>query len=125
MEVMSTENQVNKRIFFVNLFNYFRLLHHAAKQYNLQFRFLFLNTLQMAEMAVNLQICILPDCAGVIDDNIRILFPGYFFIANTFHDTGHCLRLQGIHLAACILDKESWRLFIFFLHKLCTFIDIF
>ena len=31
----------------------------------------------------------------------------------------------GIHLAACILDKESWRLFIFFLHKLCTFIDIF
>ena len=33
--------------------------------------------------------------------------------------------LQGIHLAACILDKESWRLFIFFIHKLCTFIDIF
>ena len=31
----------------------------------------------------------------------------------------------GIHLAACILDKESRLLFIFFLHKFCTFIDIF
>ena len=79
----------------------------------------------MAKMTVNLQVCILPDCAGVIDDNICIFFSGYFCIAHTFHDTGHCIRLQGIHLAACILDKESWRFSYFFLHKLCTFIDIF
>ena len=58
---MGTENQINKRIFFVDLLNYFRLLHHAAKQYNLQFRILFLNTFQMAKMTVNLQVCILPD----------------------------------------------------------------
>ena len=31
----------------------------------------------------------------------------------------------GIHLAACILNKESWLFLIFSLHKLCTFIDIF
>ena len=61
----------------------------------------------MAKMTVNLQVCILPDCAGVIDDNICIFFSGYFCIAHTFHDTGHCIRLQGIHLAACILDKEA------------------
>ena len=94
MEVMGTENQVNKRIFFVDLLNYFRLLHHAAKQYNLQFRILFLNTFQMAKMTVNLQVCILPDCAGVIDDNICIFFSGYFCM-------DACLSLRLPFLPCC------------------------
>ena len=55
----------------------------------------------MSKMSIDLLIGIFPDCAGVIDDNICIFFSGYFCIAHTFHDTGHCIRLQGIHLAAC------------------------
>ena len=72
---MGTENQINKRIFFVDLLNYFRLLHHAAKQYNLQFRILFLNTFQMAKMTVNIplkRVSIL--CLAAIISAVTVLY---------------------------------------------------
>ena len=79
-----------------------------------EFRFVFLNALQVAKMAVYFLIGIFPDRTGVINDNICIFFFINFLITDLFHNSRHSLRLKGIHLTACILNKKGWSLCIFF-----------
>ena len=125
MKIMSTKHQINKGIILMDLLDYFRLLHHTAKQYDLHFFFLFLNALQMSQMSVDLQICILTDSTGIIDHHICILFPGNLLIAHFLHNTGNCLCLKGIHLTACILYKKGRLMVISLCDQCLTFFNIF
>ena len=109
----------------MDLLDYFRLLHHTAKQYDLHFFFMFLNALQMSQVSVDLQIGILTDSTGIIDHHICVLFPGNLLIAHFLHNTGNCLCLKGIHLTAGILDKKGRLMIISRSDQFLTFFDIF
>ena len=125
MKIMSTKHQINKGIILMDLLDHFRFLHHAAKQYDLHFFFLFLNALQMSQVSVDLQIGILTDSTGIIDHHIRILFPGNLLITHFLHNTGNCLCLKGIHLTACILYKKGRLMVISLCDQCLTFFNIF
>ena len=73
IEVMGTENQVDETVALLDLLHHLRLLHHTAAEGDHHIRVVLFLMTHEAKMAVNLEICVFPDRAGVVNDKVRFL----------------------------------------------------
>ena len=96
---MRSENQVHKRITFANLLNHRRLLHHTAAERDLHPGIFLLVSVQLAESAVYLLVCIVTDRAGIEDHKIS-LFAVDDRKACLLQNTDQFFGVSGIHLTA-------------------------
>ena len=93
MEVMGTENQINKRIFFVDLLNYFRLLHHTSAESDQHMRIFLFHTVELSQMSIYLLIGIFTHRTGIVDYEICLILFFLFHISNLLQNSGQLLRI--------------------------------
>ena len=73
VDAVHTEHQVHIRITLAQLFHDMRLLRHAAADTDDQFRVLFLQFFQRADIAEHPLLCMFPHRAGVEQDQVGVL----------------------------------------------------
>ena len=71
--IVGAKDQIHKGITFFQLFNHRFLLHHAAAESNLHTRSAPFQSIQLPKPSIDALICVVPHCAGVENDKIRIL----------------------------------------------------
>ena len=71
---MRAKHQIYNRIGFFDLFRHMFLLHHTAANSNNLLRIRFFGMVECSDVSENAHLCMLPHCAGVYDDDIRIKF---------------------------------------------------
>ena len=96
---MRAEDQIHEAIALSDLLHYSLLLHHAAAERDNHPRMLLLQAVQVAQAAIDTQIRVLANRAGIIKDEIRILVRA-FLKTNLLQDSNQLLGISGIHLAA-------------------------
>ena len=121
---MGTEDQIYKRVAFLQLFHHLRLLHHTAAQSDHHMGVFLFQAVEIAQSSINSLIGVFPDRTGIVDDKIRV-FVFCLHIADTLQHTGKFFRVPRIHLTAkCHRAGRQWpsQLFLLFLDQLtCLF----
>ena len=97
--IVGSEYQIDKWIVLLDLVHHLFLLHHAAEKGDLHIRVGFLQAVKLAKTSVYLQIGVLTDGTGVVDNNVGVLCV-LSLKADLVHDSGYYLGLLLVHLTA-------------------------
>ena len=111
-DVVGAKNNVHKPIALFYLLHHLGFLHHAAAQGDEHVGILLFQRVQIAQVTVYPLVGIFPDCAGVIEDKIRMLVL-CLQKANPAQDPHKFFRVAGVHLAAEGLSKKAWATSVF------------
>ena len=87
---MCSKYQIDKWIGFLNLIYYMLFLHHTSKKNDLHIWIVILQTVQVSQSSVYLQVRVFTNSTCIIDHNI-CFFIVLSVIPDLIHNTGHCL----------------------------------
>ncbi len=100
VQVGRAKGQVNKAVLLQDFFRHARLLHHAAAYGYLQPGIFLLHLPQPVHIAQCPAFCIIPNAAGIENDEIRFLPVSGFLHAHFLQHTSQVFAVVGVHLAA-------------------------
>ena len=120
IDIVGAEDQIYKRIAFLQLFHHLRLLHHTAAQSDHHMGIFLFQAMEIAKPSINSLIGVFPDRTGIVDDKVCI-FVFCLHISDTLQHTGKFLRVPRIHLTSkshCAGSQRPSQLLFLFLDQL-------
>ena len=103
---MGAENEVDKAITLLYLFDIGLFLHHAAADRDLHSLAVLFEMSGPSEPAEDTLVGVVPDCTGVINKKISV-FRRCLFKTGTPENTDDLLRIPGVHLTSESLDAAG------------------
>ncbi len=73
IEIMRSENKIDKRIALLHLLDDVGLLHHAAAKADDHVLLIPLNSVEVAKTPEDMLVRVVPHRAGVVDDDVRVI----------------------------------------------------
>ena len=125
VQIMRAEDQAHISEILPDLLDLVRLLHHASAQSDNHLRILFSVCGESPKPSVNTDIGILPDRAGIVQNEIRV-FAVCHLVACQCQNSAQFFRIALIHLAAECDNAgrhPSAKLFFLLADQLCSFLQ--
>ena len=106
VEIVGAEDQVDKAVALLYLFDIGLFLDHASADRDLHARAVLFEMAGPSQPAEDALVGIVPDRAGIVDQKIRVL-GGRLGKARALEDPDDLFRIPGVHLTAEGLDAEG------------------